>query len=244
MCRENIHQKKSGSKHGALSEVVSGKTPPPSPPPWAEEPRPTDLDVSTAHVVLAYMEEHLKNRSRLEEEWSELQGYTPDRSDLSVANLPENASKNRDASVLPYDHNRVKLCSESNANKSDYINASFVVDSDPRRPAYVATQSPTKDTVADFWQLVWEQKSTLVVYLTQPGEKVIKYWPEEGLTLYHRWQVGLVSEHAWNDDYVVRSLVLKDTATGDSRTVTQFHFLSWKQDQVPKVCRSILAFRR
>ena len=46
-------------------------------------------------------------------------------------------------------------------------------------------------------------------------------------------QVHLVSEHIWCDDYLVRSVYLKNTRTGETRTVTQFHFRSWPSAGVP-----------
>ena len=38
-----------------------------------------------------------------------------------------------------------------------YINASKIHDSDLRHVAYIATQAPLQDTIAEFWQMVWEQ---------------------------------------------------------------------------------------
>ena len=48
-----------------------------------------------------------------------------------------------------------------NATSSDYINASTVTDSDPRNPSYIVTQAPLSTTVADFWQMIWEQVRTM-----------------------------------------------------------------------------------
>ena len=57
-------------------------------------------------------------------------------------------------------------------------------------------------------------------------------------------QVHLVSEHVWCEDYLVRSLYLKNSQTGETRTVTQFHFLSWPDGTIPTSTRAILEFRR
>ena len=57
-------------------------------------------------------------------------------------------------------------------------------------------------------------------------------------------QVHLVSEHVWCDDYLVRSLYLKNSQTGETRTVTQFHFLSWPDGNIPTSTKAILEFRR
>merc|ERR1712020_308193 len=42
---------------------------------WSEEPTSTNMDISTGHMVLAYMEDHLKNKQRLEQEWVGLCSY-------------------------------------------------------------------------------------------------------------------------------------------------------------------------
>jgi protein tyrosine phosphatase len=56
--------------------------------------------------------------------------------------------------------------------------------------------------------------------------------------------VHLVSEHVWCDDYLVRSFYLKNVKTGETRTVTQFHFLSWPEGGVPHSTKALLEFRR
>ena len=121
-------------------------------------------------------------------------------------------------------------------------------DHDPRNPAYIATQGPLPQTSADFWQLVWEQGSVVIVMLTRLTEEgramCHRYWPEEGSELYHIYEVHLVSEHIWCDDYLVRSFYLKNLRTGETRTVTQFHFLSWPENGVPQSTKALLEFRR
>nr|CAG4635294.1 EOG090X01LO [Artemia franciscana] len=213
-----------------------------------EEPITSNIHISTGHMVLAYMEDHLRNRDRLEQEWEGLCTYEPDPNSTIVASKPENAPKNRVPDVLPYDHNRVILSELANASGSDYINASTITDHDPRNPAYIATQGPLPMTVTDFWQLVWEQGSVVLVLLTrlsEHGEQLCyRYWPEEGSQTFHIYEVHLVSEHIWCDDYLVRSFYLKNLRTGETRTVTQFHFLSWTEGGIPISAKSLLEFRR
>lgn len=57
-------------------------------------------------------------------------------------------------------------------------------------------------------------------------------------------QVNLVSEHIWCEDFLVRSFYLKNVQTNETRTVTQFHFLSWMDQNVPESARTLLDFRR
>ncbi|XP_045909856.1 protein tyrosine phosphatase receptor type Na [Micropterus dolomieu] len=219
-----------------------------STPSWSEEPAQSNMDISTGHMILAYMEDHLRNKDRLQKEWEALCSYQADPSSVAVAQIPSNMEKNRDAESLPYDHSRVKLKTEVNPNKQDYINASVIVDHDPRQPAYIATQGPLPHTVADFWQMVWENGCTVIVMmaaLVEDGEKQCeRYWPDEGSSLYHIYEVNLVSEHIWCKDFLVRSFYLKNVQTQETRTLTQFHLLSWPADGIPTSTRPLLDFRR
>ena len=49
-------------------------------------------------------------------------------------------------------------------------------------------------TANDFWQMVWEQGSVVMVMLTRLTENgsgmCHRYWPEEGSELYHIYEVS------------------------------------------------------
>lgn len=96
--------------------------------------------------------------------------------------------------------------------------------------------------------MIWEQGSVLIVMLTRLRDNGLmmceRYWPEEGTETFQNYELHLVSEHIWCDDYLVRSLYLKNLKTGETRTVTQFHFLSWPQNDFPNNIKTLLEFRR
>ncbi|XP_047445765.1 receptor-type tyrosine-protein phosphatase N2-like [Mugil cephalus] len=215
---------------------------------WSEEPAHSNMDISTGHMILSYMEDHLKNKDRLEKEWEALCAYQAEPNACTVGLKDGNAKKNRSAAVVAYDHSRITLKVENSQGNSDYINASPIMDHDPRNPAYIATQGPLPSTVADFWQMVWENGCVVIVMLTPLVENGVKqcyhYWPDEGSNLYHIYEVNLVSEHIWCDDFLVRSFYLKNMQTNETRTVTQFHFLTWLNQNVPETSRTLLDFRR
>uniref|UniRef100_A0AAX7W374 Protein tyrosine phosphatase receptor type N2 n=1 Tax=Astatotilapia calliptera TaxID=8154 RepID=A0AAX7W374_ASTCA len=215
---------------------------------WSEEPAHSNMDISTGHMILSYMEDHLKNKDRLEKEWEALCAYQAEPNACTIGLKDGNAKKNRSAAVVAYDHSRITLKVESSQGNSDYINASAIMDHDPRNPAYIATQGPLPSTVADFWQMVWENGCVVIVMLTPLVESGVKqcyhYWPDEGSNLYHIYEVNLVSEHIWCDDFLVRSFYLKNMQTNETRTVTQFHFLTWLNQNVPETSRTLLDFRR
>ncbi|CAL8321445.1 unnamed protein product [Arctogadus glacialis] len=215
---------------------------------WGEEPSHSNMDISTGHMILAYMEDHLKNKNRLEKEWEALCCYQAEPNASTAGLRDGNAKRNRSSAVVAYDHSRISLKVENSQGNSDYINASPIMDHDPRSPAYIATQGPLPSTVADFWQMVWENGCVVIVMLTPLVEGGVKqcyhYWPDEGSNLYHIYEVNLVSEHIWCDDFLVRSFYLKNMQTNETRTVTQFHFLTWPGRAAPASSRSLLDLRR
>ncbi|XP_034641941.1 receptor-type tyrosine-protein phosphatase-like N isoform X2 [Trachemys scripta elegans] len=219
-----------------------------STPSWCEEPVQSNMDISTGHMILAYMEDHLRNRDRLAKEWQALCAYQAEPSVCTAAQSEANLKKNRNPDYVPYDHARIKLKAESNPSRSDFINASPIIEHDPRMPAYIATQGPLSHTIADFWQMVWENGCTVIVMLSPLVEDSVKqcdrYWPDEGSSLYHIYEVNLVSEHIWCEDFLVRSFYLKNVQSQETRTLTQFHFLSWPAEGIPTTTRPLLDFRR
>uniref|UniRef100_A0A8C2IJR4 Protein tyrosine phosphatase receptor type Nb n=1 Tax=Cyprinus carpio TaxID=7962 RepID=A0A8C2IJR4_CYPCA len=264
LCRQHMAAKSSlgrqdcggGTDTSRVSSVSSqfSDAPQPSPsshsstPSWCEEPAQSNMDISTGHMILAYMEDHLKNKDRLLKEWEALCSYQAEPSTISAAQSESNIKKNRCSDAVPYDHSRVKLKAEINPSRTDYINASTIIEHDPRMPAYIATQGPLSHTISDFWQMVWESGCTVIVMMTalvEDGEKQCdRYWPDEGSSLYHIYEVNLVSEHIWCNDFLVRSFYLKNVQTQETRTLTQFHFLSWPAQGIPTSTRPLLDFRR
>ncbi|KAH0506100.1 Receptor-type tyrosine-protein phosphatase N2 [Microtus ochrogaster] len=213
---------------------------------WSEEPVQSNMDISTGHMILAYMEDHLKNKNRLEKEWEALCAYQAEPNSSLVAQKEENASKNRSLAVLTYDHSRILLKSQNSHSNSDYINAS------PIQSVIYENKSSSCEKVTDSSEtlpspMVWESGCAVIVMLTPLSENGVRqchhYWPDEGSNLYHVYEVNLVSEHIWCQDFLVRSFYLKNLQTNETRTVTQFHFLSWYDQGVPSSTRSLLDFR-
>ncbi|KAF1559223.1 Receptor-type tyrosine-protein phosphatase-like N, partial [Eudyptula minor] len=186
-----------------------------STPSWCEEPVQSNMDISTGHMILAYMEDHLRNRDRLAKEWQALCAYQAEPSVCSIAQNEANLKKNRNPDYVPYDHVRIKLKAESNPSRSDFINASPIIEHDPRMPAYIATQGPLSHTIADFWQMVWEHGCTVIVMLSPLAEDSVKqcdrYWPDEGSSLYHIYEASVASR---TGTYILVDMVLNRMAKG------------------------------
>ncbi|KAK4471432.1 hypothetical protein MN116_004860 [Schistosoma mekongi] len=221
----------------------------------SSEPVHCTIDVPTGHLILSYMEKHLRDRSRLEADWNSVDKYVSEDGVLyEEGRSPKNQSKNRENAPIPYEQSRVKLRS----GDDDYINASLLYDNNPRNPVYIATITPTIKSIPDFWLMIWEQGCVVIVCLERTDElkrmdeidqfelndASVKYWPNEGSQVYGSFEVHLVSEHSWNDHYIVRSLYLKSIITNETRTVTQFHYLTWKDENLKENSKPMLEFRR
>jgi len=65
---------------------------------------------------------------------------------------------------------------------------------------YIAAQGPLPVTMPDFWLMIWEQRSSLIVMLTTESErgrvKCHQYWPEPyaGATRYGEFTVTAIKE--------------------------------------------------
>lgn len=76
------------------------------------------------------------------------------------------------------------------------------------------------NTVADFWQMVWEQGSVVIVMLLKLSEiSALFMLLARGLRTILHFEVHLVSEHVWcEEDYLVQVLYLIKNKTGRTRT--------------------------
>jgi protein tyrosine phosphatase len=52
----------------------------------------------------------------------------------------------------------------------DSIPVSWLLQGYKHRNAYIATQGPLESTVQDFWRMIWELKSQVIVMLCQTQE--------------------------------------------------------------------------
>ncbi|XP_069594168.1 receptor-type tyrosine-protein phosphatase F isoform X13 [Ranitomeya imitator] len=160
------------------------------------------------------------------------------------ANLPCNKFKNRLVNIMPYEMSRVCLQPIRGVEGSDYINASFI-DGYRQQKGYIATQGPLAETTEDFWRMLWEHNSTIVVMLTKlremGREKCHQYWPAERSARYQYFVVDPMAEYNM-PQYILREFKVTDARDGQSRTIRQFQFTDWPEQGVPKTGEGFIDF--
>lgn len=182
--------------------------------------------------------------SGLEAQFRKLQALRPDASQCVTASMPVNRFKNRLVNILPFESNRVQLPPLRAIDGSDYINASYI-DGYKQRRMYIATQGCLPETMEDFWRMVWDKRSTIIVMLTKLRElgrdKSAQYWPLEHCVRFQHLIVEPTAEYDM-PCYTLREFKVTDARDGASRTVRQFAFTEWPEQGVPKSGETFIEF--
>ncbi|KAA3677862.1 uncharacterized protein DEA37_0007772, partial [Paragonimus westermani] len=195
----------------------------------------------------AYLDTCLnKENDILSKQFLELKDLTKARESSRIVTtnegeLNKNANLNRYPDILPYDQTRVLLKAPTSNNPERYINASFVYKLQPCRDRlcppeldrsctpFIASQAPIKNTIDDFWQMIWEQNVHIIVMLTKLNEdgkeKCVRYWPEP--------QTGSKRYTAGKQDLVITCTEEKSSNVEDIRQIVQLHMTTWPDYGVP-----------
>jgi len=181
-----------------------------------------------------------------------------------------NLAKNRYKNILPNEFSRVLLkCRERNEPGSDYINANHIKTQSTQKfknielsppPSYIATQAPLPSTFGDFWRMIVEHNSTIIIMLSNEvvsssdsesdGEskdvidqfdqcfnknKVNKYWPSiKEKRVYDEVTVETIEEQVTPYDFIYRKFVVfHESISHHGRTVHFFQYTGWPDMGVP-----------
>lgn len=169
---------------------------------------------------------------------------------LAAKNVPEsrfsvfreNKLKNRYVDVFCFDESRVKLRDRTPAE--DYIHANYV-DGYEQPKAYISTQGPLPKTYEDFWAMVWQEETRVLIMTTRTVErgrtKCGQYWP----ATLHEKLIFDGFEVSNNDiqessHHVETRLTLKHR--DESRDIVHCQFTDWPDYGVPHSAQSMFDF--
>ncbi|XP_051854662.1 receptor-type tyrosine-protein phosphatase C isoform X3 [Antechinus flavipes] len=225
----------------------------------------TEVNMQELHSYLNNMKKRdpPSEPSPLEAEFQRLPTYRNWRSQ-HTGNQEENKSKNRNSKIIPYDFNRVLLKHELETSKesehdseessdddsdtdepSKYINASFIT-TYWKPEVMIATQGPLKETIADFWQMVFQKKVKVIVMLTdlKDGEQEVcaQYWGE-GKQKYEDVEVEMKDMNR-STAYTIRIFELRHAKRKDVRTVYQYQYNVWKGEDLPAQPKELISMIR
>lgn len=183
-----------------------------------------------------WLVKHANGDLILDEEYRNL----PDFRDLKTSyasQLISNEAKNRFLDIKAYDESRVILETSSQNNLSistesisdyysetDYINANFVQGYSHDKK-FIATQGPKKETISDFWRMIYQYKVSAVVMLTKLVEKGVErctqYWPDKlnMSEVYGDYEITFKDEQKCGD-YIKRTFELTKIGTNKNTTVS------------------------
>jgi protein tyrosine phosphatase len=73
--------------------------------------------------------------------------------------------------LLLDEHSRVRLPELSGDPVTTYINANYIRGWPNESNAYIATQGPLANTVVDFYRMIWQENTPVVVMITRLLER-------------------------------------------------------------------------
>ncbi|KAF2367940.1 PTP type protein phosphatase, partial [Trinorchestia longiramus] len=195
-------------------------------------------DTERLHKTVETQERRsLNGATNLEMKWREIMDAVEARCKKATVSVGRcYPFKNRFPDILPYDHSRVVLTDTSD----DYINASHVQVRGSHSFPFVVTQAPTPNTAADYWLMIWQLQTELILCLhTLPEIKNASYWPEGreaqqfGDVTVQEHNSGEGGGGAWMQRLFHLTRTTASGSASTTRAVIHLQFLGWPPGGIP-----------
>jgi len=165
----------------------------------------------------------------------EITSQSSEFEERSSARRPENRKKNRHSNVLPYDRTRVVL----RDGGPDYINANYI-HNNSNEVIYIAAQAPLEITLLDFWRMIWQEQTIIIVMLTKivedKREKCHRYYPKSKSPIKDipPFKIKLLDKETKHKGALVkRRLEITHLDLNVSREVIHFQHKEWPDHEPP-----------
>ena len=135
----------------------------------------------------------------------------------------------RYSDIKPYKHNKISI-----NNGKRHINAS-PINIGKKEKYFISTQGPKPETIEDFWTMVYENNSSVIVMLcnvTEGGRiKCENYWEKPQMK---KFNVEIQNEEK-SKMHTIRTLKLKIKEKNEERIINQIHFTAWPDHGIPDI---------
>ena len=145
-----------------------------------------------------------------------------DNEEKHYEQLSNQNKKDRYSNIRTYKYNSIKLKSK------EYINASFI--HLPLKKYFIATQGPIKSSINDFWEMILEYNTKIIIMLCNQfeggREKCTEYW--KGNKLYN---IKYTEEK--KENLIKRNITISNNKL--KKEIIQFQYIGWPDHGIPNL---------